>query len=135
MTICDICKKGAAFTNSDEDALEMLEDFKDHKVGMKLDAEEITVVIKDSRVSVEQGIRDDCDIILAMTSSDMCGAIDNSYDLMELKEKGELLKGDIKDPNTPVHLMAIFPFMDAMVRHYEEDEAFKKDVDDAKASL
>ena len=47
----------------------------------------------------------------------------------------EIVKGDIKDPNLPVHLMATFPFFDAMVRLYESDEEFKKQVDEIKASL
>ena len=66
---------------------------------------------------------------------DLCGAIDNSFDLMEIREKGEIIKGDITDPNLPVHLMATFPFFDAMVRLYENDPEFKKQVDETKTSL
>ena len=135
MTIVDILKQGVKFTNADDTAKEMLADFKDHKVGMKLDAEEITVVVKDGVVSLESGIRDDCHAVMSMKIADMCGAIDNSFDLMEIREKGELLKGDMADPNIAVHFMATFPFFDTMVRFYEDDSEFKKQVDDLKSSL
>jgi hypothetical protein len=54
---------------------------------------------------------------------------------MEIREKGEIIKGDIADPNLPVHLMATFPFFDAMVRLYESDPKFKKQVDEIKTPL
>ncbi len=43
MTLEEIFKQGAEFANVDEAAQEMLTDFKDHKVGMMLGAEELTV--------------------------------------------------------------------------------------------
>ena len=135
MTIVDILKRGVEFTNADDTAREMLADFKDHKVGMKLDAEDVTVVVKDGVVSLENGIRDDCHAVISMKTVDMCGAIDNSFDLMEIREKGELIKGEMTDPNIPVHFMATFPFFDAMVRFYEDDPEFKKQVDELKSSL
>ncbi len=53
---------------------------------------------------------------------------------MEIREKGEIIKGDKTDPNTAVHFMALFPFFDAMVRLYEQDQEFKNAVDAVKAS-
>ncbi len=135
MSVVDVLKKGVEFTNADETAKGMMVDFKDHKVGLKLDADEITQVVKDGVISLEEGIREDCHVVLKMKTVDLCGAIDNSFDLMEIKDKGELVKGDIQDPNLPVHLMATFPFFDAMVRLYESDEEFKKQVDEIKSSL
>ena len=135
MSVVDILKRGVDFTNNDEIAKEMMVDFKDHKVGLKLDEEEITQVVKDGVISLEEGIREDCHAVLKLKTVDVCGAIDNSYDLMEIREKGEILKGDIADPNLPVHLMATFPFFDAMVRLYESDSEFKKQVDGVKAAL
>ena len=135
MSVVAILKRGIEFTNTDEIAKEMMVDFKDHKVGLKLDEEEITQVVKDGAISLEEGIREDCHAVLQLKTVDLCGAIDNSYDLMEIREKGEILKGDITDPNLPVHLMATFPFFDAMVRLYESDSEFKKQVDELKASL
>ena len=135
MSVVDVLKRGVAFTNADETAKGMMVDFKDHKVGLKLDADEITQVVKDGVISLEEGVREDCHVVLKMKTVDLCGAIDNSFDLMEIKDKGEIEKGDIKDPNLPVHLMATFPFFDAMVRLYESDEEFKKQVDEIKSSL
>ena len=135
MTILDIMKKGVGFTNTDETASEMLTDFKDHKVGIKLDDEEVTLVVKYSRVSLEIGIRDDCHAAFKMKTVDVCGAIDNSFDLMEIREKGEIIKGDMKDPNIAVHFMATFPFFDAMVRLYKHDLEFKRQVDEVKSFL
>jgi hypothetical protein len=135
MSVVDVLKKGVEFTNADETAKGMMVDFKDHKVGLKLDADEVTQVVKDGSISLEEGIREDCHVVLKMKTIDLCGAIDNSFDLMEIKDKGEIIKGDIKDPNLPVHLMATFPFFDAMVRLYESDEEFKKQVDEIKSSL
>lgn len=135
MSVVDVLKRGVEFTNADETAKGMMVDFKDHKVGLKLDADEITQVVKDGVISLEEGIREDCHVVLKMKTVDLCGAIDNSFDLMEIKDKGEIEKGDIKDPNLPVHLMATFPFFDAMVRLYESDEEFKKQVDEIKSSL
>jgi hypothetical protein len=135
MSVVDVLKRGVEFTNADETAKGMMVDFKDHKVGLKLDADEITQVVKDGVISLEEGIREDCHVVLKMKTVDLCGAIDNSFDLMEIKDKGEIEKGDITDPNLPVHLMATFPFFDAMVRLYESDEEFKKQVDEIKASL
>ncbi len=135
MSVVDVLKKGVEFTNADETAKGMMVDFKDHKVGLKLDADEITQVVKDGVISLEEGVREDCHVVLKMKTVDLCGAIDNSFDLMEIKDKGEIVKGDIKDPNLPVHLMATFPFFDAMVRLYESDEEFKKQVDEIKSSL
>jgi len=135
MSVVDILKKGTEFTNSDETAKEMMADFKDHKIGLKLDEAEITQVVLDGTISLEEGIREDCHAVLKMKTVDLCGAIDNSFDLMEIKDKGEILKGDITDPNLPVHLMATFPFFDAMVRLYESDEEFKQQVDELKSSL
>ena len=135
MSVVDVLKKGVEFTNADETAKGMMVDFKDHKVGLKLDADEITQVVKDGIISLEEGIREDCHVVLKMKTVDLCGAIDNSFDLMEIKDKGEIIKGDIKDPNLPVHLMATFPFFDAMVRLYESDEEFKKQVEEIKSSL
>jgi hypothetical protein len=80
-------------------------------------------------------MRDDCHAAMKMKDIDLCGAIDNSYDLMEIREKGEIIKGDRTDPNTAVHFMALFPFFDAMVRLYAEDQEFKKTVDALKATL
>jgi hypothetical protein len=131
----DILKKGADFTNGDEAAKGMMADFNDHKVGLQLDADEFTQVVKDGALSLEDGIRDDCHVVLKMKTVDLLGAIDNTFDLMEIKDKGELVKGDMTDPNVPVHLMATFPFFDAMVRLYESDPEFKKQVDEVKASL
>jgi hypothetical protein len=113
----------------------MMADFKDHRVGIKLDADEITLVVKDGVISLENNIREDCHASLRMKTIDLCGAIDNSFDLMEIREKGEIIKGDITDPNLPVHLMAIFPFFDAMVRMYQNEAEFKKLVDTVKSSL
>ena len=135
MSVVDVLKRGVEFTNTDETAKGMMVDFKDHKVGLKLDADEITQVVKDGIISLEEGIREDCHVVLKMKTVDLCGAIDNSFDLMEIKDKGEIEKGDITDPNLPVHLMATFPFFDAMVRLYESDEEFKKQVDEIKSSL
>ena len=134
MTIIDVLQQGIRFTNSDPAAQEMLADFKDHKVGMKLDTDETTIVIKDGTVALEIGMREDCHAAMKMTDLDLCGAIDNSYDLMEIREKGEIIKGDRTDPNTAVHFMALFPFFDAMVRLYEQDQEFKNAVDAVKAS-
>ena len=47
MTILDILQKGVAFANADDMTKEMLADFKDHRVGMKLDQEDLTMVVKD----------------------------------------------------------------------------------------
>jgi len=135
MSVMDMLKRGAEYTNADETAQGMMTDFKDHKVGMKLDADEITQVIKDGTISLENGIREDCHVVMKMKTVDLCGAIDNSFDLMEIREKGEIIKGDITDPNLPVHFMATFPFFDAMVRLYESDPEFKKQVDEAKNLL
>ena len=135
MSVVDVLKRGVEFTNADETAKGMMVDFKDHKVGLKLDADEITQVVKDGIISLEEGIREDCHVVLKMKTIDLCGAIDNSFDLMEIKDKGEIEKGDITDPNLPVHLMATFPFFDAMVRLYESDEEFKKQVDEIKSSI
>ena len=135
MTIIDVLQQGIRFTNSDPAAQEMLADFKDHKVGMKLDKDETTIVIKDGTVALETGMREDCHAAMKMTDFDLCGAIDNSYDLMEIREKGEIIKGDRTDPNTAVHFMALFPFFDAMVRLYEQDQEFKNAVDAVKAAL
>jgi hypothetical protein len=135
MTVLDIMSRGIEYTNNDQTAKEMMADFKDHKVGIKLDKDEITLVVKDGTISLEKGLREDCHACLKMKTIDLCGAIDNSFDLMEIREKGEIIKGDIKDPNLPVHLMAIFPFFDAMVRLYQDDAEFKKQVDEVKTSL
>ena len=135
MGIVDILKRGIEFTNTDETAKGMMADFKDHKVGIKLDADDITQVVREGTISLENGMREDCHVVLKMKTVDLCGAIDNSFDLMEIREKGEIIKGDITDPNLPVHLMATFPFFDAMVRLYECDPEFKKQVDEFKSSL
>ncbi len=135
MTIIDVLQQGIRFTNSDPAAQEMLADFKDHKVGMKLDTDETTIVIKDGTVALETGMREDCHASMRLPDIDLCGAIDNSYDLMEIREKGEIIKGDKTDPNTAVHFMALFPFFDAMVRLYEQDQEFKNAVDAVKAAL
>ena len=107
MTIIDVLQQGIRFTNSDPAAQEMLADFKDHKVGMKLDKDETTIVIKDGTVALEIGMREDCHASMRLPDIDLCGAIDNSYDLMEIREKGEIIKGDKTDPNTAVHFMAL----------------------------
>ena len=135
MSVMDILKKGADFTNGDEAAKGMMADFNDHKVGLQLDADEFTQVVKDGALSLEEGIRDDCHVVLKMKTVDLLGAIDNTFDLMEIKDKGELVKGDMTDPNVPVHLMATFPYFDAMVRLYESDPEFKKQVDEAKTPV
>ena len=135
MSVMDILKKGADYTNADETAKGMMADFNDHKVGLQLDADEVTQVVKDGALSLEEVVRDDCHVVLKMKTVDLCSAIDNTFDLMEIKDKGELVKGDMADPNVPVHLMATFPFFDAMVRLYESDPAFKKQVDEVKSSL
>ena len=136
MTIIDILQKGVAFANADDTTKEMLVDFKDHRVGMKLDQEELTLVVKDGVISVENGMQlDNCHAAMQMKTADVCGAIDNSFDLMEIREKGHLLKGDPTDMNIAVHFMATFPYFDAMVRLYQDDAEFKKTVDNFKATL
>jgi hypothetical protein len=136
MTILDVLKKGMEFANADDMTQEMLADFKDHRVGMKLDNTEITMVVKDGVVSIENGMQlDNCHAAMKMKNIDVCGAIDNSFDLMEIREKGALIKGDPTDMNIAVHFMATFPYFDAMVRLYQDDAAFKKMVDDYKATL
>ena len=135
MSVMDMLKKGADYANADETAKGMMADFNDHKVGLQLDADEVTQVVKDGALSLEDAIRDDCHVVLKMKTVDLLGAIDNTFDLMEIKDKGELVKGDMTDPNVPVHLMATFPFFDAMVRLYESDAEFKKQVDEVKSSL
>ncbi|MCP4714447.1 MAG: hypothetical protein GY868_04960, partial [Deltaproteobacteria bacterium] len=59
MSIVDILQKGAEHTNRDETSVEMLAEFTDHKVGMQLDDTAVTLVVKDSVVSLEAGMRDD----------------------------------------------------------------------------
>ena len=136
MTIIDVLQKGVAFANADDTTKEMLADFKDHRVGMKLDHEELTMVVKDGVISVENGMQlDNCHAAMQMKTADVCGAIDNSFDLMEIREKGHLLKGNPTDMNIAVHFMATFPYFDAMVRLYQDDAEFKKTVDDFKATL
>jgi len=135
MTIVDVLARGIAFTNNDPTAKEMLADFKDHKVGMKMDMAEVTLVVRDGVMSLQEGILPDCHAVMQIKASDVCSAIDNSFDLMEIRDKGTLIKGDRTDPNTAVHFMATFPFFDAMVRLYEENEEFRNLVDQVKASL
>lgn len=135
MTLEKIFKQGTEFANVDEAAREMLADFKDHKVGMMLGDEELTVVIKDGKVFYECGIRDDCHAVMKMLPADMCSAIDGGIDLMDIREKGEIVKGDRADPELPVHFMSLFPFFDAMVRLYVDNAEFKAHVDRLKASL
>ncbi|MFC1591087.1 hypothetical protein ACFL43_01035 [Thermodesulfobacteriota bacterium] len=135
MSIVEVLQKGAEYTNRDEAAREMLADFTDHKVGMQLDDTAVTLVVKDSVVSLEEGMREDCHVAISLTTQNMCGAIDDSFDLMEIKDKGEILKGDVNDSGTAVHFMATFPFFDAMVRLYQDDPDFKKMVDDIKSSV
>ena len=55
--------------------------------------------------------------------------------LVDERDHVALVKGDLTDPDVPVHFMATFPFFDAMVRYYEEDSTFKQNVDAVKASL
>ncbi len=136
MTITDVLQRGVEFSNADETTKQMLADFKDHRVGMKLDHEELTLVVKDGVVSIEPGMQlDSCHAAMQMKSIDVCNAIDNSFDLMEIREKGRLLKGDPTDMNIAVHFMATFPYFDAMVRLYQENAEFKAMVDQVKASL
>jgi hypothetical protein len=135
MAMIDVLQKGVLFANSDPAAQEMLADFTDHKVGMKLDGQEMTIIIKDGKVMLESGTRGDCHAAMGMTTKDLCEAIDNSYDLMEIKDKGDIIKGDRTDRNTAVHFMALFPFFDAMVRLYAGNPDFKKTVDGLKATL
>jgi hypothetical protein len=136
MNILDILQRGAEFANADDMTREMLADFKDHRVGMKLDKDELTMVVKDGVVSLESGMQlDNCHAAMNMKTVDVCGAIDNSFDLMEIREKGKLLKGDPTDMAIAVHFMATFPYFDAMVRLYQDDMEFKKMVDNYKATL
>ena len=133
MSLIEVLQAGIAFTNQDESAQEMLADFTDHRVGMKIGDTELTLVVKDGTVSIEDGIREDCHAAMGLSVTNLCGAIDDSYDLMEIRDKGEILKGDSKDSSIAVHFMATFPFFDAMVRLYQEDDAFRKSVDELKA--
>jgi hypothetical protein len=136
MTIIDILQRGVDFSNTDEMTKEMLADFKDHRVGMKLDHEELTLVVKEGVISIEMGMQlDACHAAMQMKTIDVCSAIDNSFDLMEIREKGQLLKGDPTDMNIAVHFMATFPYFDAMVRLYQDDAGFREMVDQVKASL
>ncbi len=136
MTIVDVLQKGVEFANADAMTKEMLADFKDHRVGMRLDNVDLTIVVKDGVVALENGMQlDNCHTAMTMKTIDVCGAIDNSFDLMEMREKGTLLKGDPTDMSIAIHFMATFPYFDAMVRLYQDDGAFKKMVDELKASL
>jgi hypothetical protein len=136
MTIVDVLQKGVEFANTDDMTKEMLADFKDHRVGVKLDNHELTMVVKDGVVSLENGMSlDTCHAAMQMRAVDMCGAIDNSFDLMEIREKSRLIKGDPTDMSIAVHFMATFPYFDAMVRLYQDDTEFKKMVDEVKTSL
>ena len=135
MSILDILKTGIEFANNDEAARAMLADFHDNRVGIQFDSENITLVVKDGVISLEPGMRDDCHAAIKLKTIDLCGAIDNSFDLLEIRERGEILKGEIADPNLPVHFMSTFPFFDAMVRLYEQDAAFKKQVDAVRDAL
>ncbi len=135
MTILDVLKSGLERTNKDEISLEMLADFSDHKVGMMIGDTEITLLVKDGKASIEEGVLADSHVVMKLGADVVCGAIDNSIDLMDIKDEGELVKGDMSDPDVPVHFMATFPFFDAMVRYYEEDSTFKQNVDAVKASL
>jgi len=130
VSVLDVLKSGVAFTNADETAKEMLADFKDHKIGMRFDGDDLTVVIADGLVAIDQGLRPDCHVAIQMKTADLCGAINNSYDLMEMREKGTIIKGDAKDPQTAVHFMALFPVFDSMVRLYGQDRVFQQLVDD-----
>ena len=135
MALLDVLKSGIEQTNKDETALEMLADFNDHRVGMMVSGTDITLIVKEGKVSLEEGIREDSHAVMKLGADIVCGAIDNSVDLLDIKDEGELVKGDMADPDLPVHFMATFPFFDAMVRYYEEDSTFKQNVDAVKASL
>jgi hypothetical protein len=135
MALLDILKSGIEQTNKDEISLEMLADFDDHRVGMIISSTDVTLIVKEGKVSLEEGIREDSHVVMKLGADIVCGAIDNSIDLLDIKDEGELVKGDISDPDVPVHFMATFPFFDAMVRYYEEDSTFKQNVDEVKASL
>jgi hypothetical protein len=135
MTILDILKSGIEQTNKDETSLEMLADFSNHKVGMMVGDTEITLIVKDGKVSIEEGVLADSHVVMKIGADVVCGSIDNSIDLMDIKDNAELVKGDMSDPDVPVHFMATFPFFDAMVRYYQEDRTFKQNVDSVKTSL
>ena len=135
MTILDVLKSGLERTNKDGISLEMLADFSDHKVGMMIGDTEITLIVKDGKASIEGGVLADSHVVMKIGPDVVCGSIDNSIDLMDIKDMAELVKGDLADPDVPVHFMASFPFFDAMVRYYEEDSTFKQNVDAVKASL
>jgi hypothetical protein len=135
MTILDVLKSGIEQTNKDEISLEMLADFSNHKIGMMIGDTEITLIVKDGKASIEEGVLADSHVVMKIGADVVCGSIDNSIDLMDIKGNAELVKGDLNDPDVPVHFMATFPFFDAMVRYYEEDSTFKQNVDAVKASL
>jgi len=135
MKILDVLKSGVEQTNKDEISLEMLADFSNHKVGMMVGDTEITLIVKDGKASIVEGVLADSHVVMKIGVDVVCGSIDNSIDLMEIKDNAELVKGDMSDPDVPVHFMATFPFFDAMVRYYEDDSTFKQNVDAVKASL
>jgi len=135
MGLTEIMEKGAIFANKDETISDILRDFHDHKVGMQFDHEEITIVIKDGAVSIEKGIRDDCNVVMKLSTENMCSMIDGTKDRAEIREEGEITKGDFSDPSLLVNFMAVSPYYDALMRLYEEDTEFKMSVDDLKASL
>jgi len=103
MTILDILKSGIEQTNKDEISLEMLADFSNHKVGMTVGDTEITLIVKDGKVSIEEGVLADSHVVMKIGADVVCGSIDNSIDLMDIKDNAELVKGDMSDPDVPVH--------------------------------
>lgn len=135
MGLKEVMKRGALFANKDESTRDILNEFKDHKVGMQFDQEEVTIVIKDGMVSIEGGIRPDCHVVMKLSTGNMCSMIDGTKDRAEIREEGEITKGDISDPSLLVNFMAVSPYYDALMRLYEEDPEFKRNVDDLKASL
>jgi len=135
MSIVDILQKGVAFSNADAAARAMLADFQDNRVGIQLDGGAVTLVIRNGVISLDAGMREDCHAAIRLKDIDMCGAIDDSFDLLEIRDRGEIIKGDRADPNLPVHFMAIFPLFEAMVRMYEQGGVFKNEVDALKASI
>ena len=131
----EIMKKGAELVNNDEEFLaQMVESDGDIIFWRFLDDQPAvtTKVVKGKNV-IEEGEDPDAQVGMELVSKVLLDVIDGSLDGKMMYTKMETVKGDMEAVRH--HVFALVPFIFGMQDYYDDDEEFKRMVDEKIAEV
>jgi len=131
-SMLEIMKYGADWVNQQEEYIAQMEELDGDSIFWRFedDQPEVTTKLVKGQNVIEEGEDPDAQVGMKLKSKVLLDVIDNSLEAKMMYTYTELVKGDMELARH--HVFALVPLIFGYQDLYEEDENFKKMVDEKK---